>query len=86
MCRLRGVDLKKYPEAGMLGMPVWLVTLLLRWNFSRNESMQHFTAHAASEGSMHETRVYYASILKTADEPGIDAPHLRSREAFLRDV
>jgi len=83
LCRLRGVDLKKYPETGFLNYPVWLVSMLLRWNFRRNESMQRFTAHAASEGSLHETMVYYASMTKTADELGFAMPHTRTVGAYL---
>jgi ketopantoate reductase len=78
LCQLRGVDLKKYPEAGFMNFPVWLVAMLLRWNFSRNESMQRYTAHAASEGSLQETKVYRASMIKTAEELGFDMPHTRA--------
>jgi ketopantoate reductase len=83
LCRLRGVALNQYPEIGFTNLPVWLVALLLRWNFARNESMQRFTAHAASDSSLRETRVCLASMLKTAYELGSDAPHLRSLETCL---
>jgi ketopantoate reductase len=83
LCGLRGVDLKKYPEAGFLNYPVWLVSMLLRLNFRRNPSMQRFTAHAASEGSLQETKVYYASMTKTADELGFDMPYTKAVGAYL---
>ena len=49
LCQLRGVDLKKFPEAGFVNFPVWLVTMLVRWNIKRQESAQRYTAHAGSE-------------------------------------
>jgi ketopantoate reductase len=86
LCQLRGVDLKKYPEAGIINFPVWLVALLLRWNFRRNESMQRYTAHAASEGNLQETKVYYASMMKTADELGFNMPYTKALGAYLQQV
>lgn len=86
LCRLRGVDLKKYPEAGIVNFPVWLVASLLRWNFNHNESMQRFTAHAASEGNLQETKAYYASMLKTANELGLDMPHTKALGVYLQRV
>jgi 2-dehydropantoate 2-reductase len=83
LCRLRGVNLKKYPEAGFLNYPVWLVSMLLRLNFRRNPSMQRFTAHAASEGSLQETKVYYASMTKTATQLGFDMPYTKAVGAYL---
>jgi 2-dehydropantoate 2-reductase len=86
LCRLRGVDLKKYPEAGIINFPVWLVAMLLRWNFSRNESMQRYTAHAASEGNLQETKAYYSSMMKTAEELGFNTPHTKALGAYLGQV
>ncbi len=83
LCRLRGVDLKKYPEAGFMNFPVWLVAVLFRWNFSRNESMQRYTAHAASERSLRETRVYYESVMETAGQLGVDMPHTKALGMYL---
>jgi 2-dehydropantoate 2-reductase len=83
LCRLRGVDLKKYPEAGFLNYPVWLVSMLLRLNFRRNPSMQRFTAHASSEGNLQETRAYYASMMKTANDLGFEMPYTRALGAHL---
>ncbi|MCL5996172.1 MAG: hypothetical protein M1546_08955 [Chloroflexi bacterium] len=86
LCRLRGVDLKQYPEVGYMNLPVWLVMLLLRWNFRRNESMQRFTAHAASQGSLQETKAHYVSMMKTASELGFDMPHTQALGTYLQDV
>jgi 2-dehydropantoate 2-reductase len=86
LCRLRSVDLGKYPEIGYMNLPVWLVTLLLRWNFARNESMQRFTAHAASDGSLRETRLHYTAMMKTAGELGYKLPHLEAVGAYLQSV
>jgi len=86
LCGLRGVDLKKYPEAGIIKFPVWLVAMLLRWNFRRNPSMQRFTAHAASEGSLQETKVYYASMMKTSEELGYSMPHTKALGVYLQKV
>jgi hypothetical protein len=67
----------------MMNFPVWLVAMLLRWNFSRNESMQRFTAHAASEGSLQETKVVYASMMKTAEELGYNMPCTKALVCYL---
>jgi 2-dehydropantoate 2-reductase len=84
LCRLRGVNLKKYPEAGFLNYPVWLVSMLLRLNFRRNPSMQRFTAHASSEGSLQETRAYYASMMKTANDLGFVMPYTSALGTYLQ--
>jgi ketopantoate reductase len=86
LCRLRGADLKRYPEVGYMNWPVWLVAILLRWNFARNESMQRFTAHAASEGSLRETKAHYASMLETAKQLGFDMPHTQALGVYLQKV
>jgi len=83
LCEKRGVKIDDYFETKMMNFPVWLVAMLLRWNFSRNESMQRFTAHAASEGSLQETKVYYASIVKTAEELGFDMPYTKALGTYL---
>jgi len=83
LCEKRGVKIDDYFETKMMNFPVWHVAMLLRWNFSRNESMQRFTAHAASEGSLQETKVYYASIMKTAEELGFDMPCTKALGTYL---
>ena len=83
LCRLRGVDVKKYPEVGMLNLPVWLVAGLFRWNFNHNEVMQRFTAHAASQSSLLETKSYFTGMTKTAQELDYHMPHTESLGAFL---
>jgi 2-dehydropantoate 2-reductase len=83
MCRLRGVELKQYPETGILHLPVWLVSALLRWNIRRNESMQRYSAHASSESNFRETKAYYAGILKTAEELDFPLPYTRTLGEYL---
>ena len=41
LCELRGVDLKKFPEVSFVNFPLWLISILVRWNIRRNESAQH---------------------------------------------
>lgn len=84
LCKLRGVNPKQYPEASFINFPVWLVALLLRRNFRRNECMQRYTAHAASPGSLRETKMYYDSVMKTADEFGFDMPQTRALGVYLQ--
>jgi ketopantoate reductase len=83
LCEKRGVKIDDYFETRMMNFPVWLVAMLLRWNFRRNESMQRFTAHAASEGSLQETKVYYDSMMKTAQELGFDMPQTITLGVYL---
>ena len=84
LCQLRGVDLKKFPEASFVNFPVWLVTMLVRWNIKRQESAQRYTAHAGSEGSLQETRAYFVKMMKTADEFGFEMPNLKALGIYLK--
>jgi ketopantoate reductase len=84
LCARRGVSLKKYPEVGLINFPIWLVAILLRWNFRRNESMQRYTAHAASEGSLRETKYHYDLVMRTADELGFEMTNLKALGAYLK--
>jgi 2-dehydropantoate 2-reductase len=84
LCELRGVDLKKYPEAGFVNFPVWLINILVRWNIRRNESAQRYTAHVASEGSRREMQAYFASVMKTAHDLSFEMPYTKALEAYLR--
>ena len=86
LTELRGVNLKKYPEVGDMNLPVWLVTRLLIWNFKRNESMQRFTAHAASPGSLRETKLTYLDMLESASRLGLDMPYTRDLGVYLENV
>jgi ketopantoate reductase len=86
LCARRGVNLKAYPEISFINLPVWLVGVLFRWNFRRNESMQRFTAHAASEGSLRETKYYYDRVMHTASELGFEMPNLKELGAYLDKV
>lgn len=48
--------------------------------------MQRFTAHAASDGSLRETKVHYASMMQTAKQLGLDMPHMQALGAYLDQV
>ncbi len=84
LCQMRGVNLKKFPEAGFVNFPVWLIVMLVRWNIKRQESAQRYTAHAGSENSLQETRAYFAKMVKTADELGFEMPNLKMLGAYLQ--
>ena len=86
MCELRGIDLKKFPEASFVNFPVWLISILVRWNIRRNESAQRYTVHVSSEGSLQETKAYYTGVMKTADELGFEMPHTKVVGSYLRHV
>ena len=85
LCARRGVDLKQYPEVSFVNFPIWLVAAFFRRNFRRNESMQRFTAHAASEGSLWETKYHYDRVMKTASEFGFEMPNLSELGAYLKN-
>jgi 2-dehydropantoate 2-reductase len=83
LCAARGVDLKAYPDVGYLGWPIWLNRLLMRFIYATNKSMQRFTAHAASPGSLRETRAMYDAMLRTADRLSVPVPNVRSLGVYL---
>jgi hypothetical protein len=77
------VDIKAYPDVSFVDWPSWLVVAMMRWMWSTNKSMQRYTAHAASTGSMQETRMHYDAMLHTASELGVQVPALQSLAVFL---
>ncbi|HVN53325.1 MAG TPA: 2-dehydropantoate 2-reductase N-terminal domain-containing protein [Anaerolineaceae bacterium] len=83
LCEKRGADWKKYPEVSFIGMPDWLVVTMMRIMWSTNKSMQRYTAHAASEGSLREMRYHFDAMLRSADELGTATPALSSLENCL---
>ncbi|HET9221953.1 MAG TPA: hypothetical protein VFO07_05580, partial [Roseiflexaceae bacterium] len=83
LCALSGVDLRKFPEAGFVNFPVWLVSLLVRWNLGHRESAQRYSAHAASKGSRQEMQVYYADVMSTATDLGFDMLYTKALGAYL---
>ena len=83
LCQLRGVDLKKFPEASFVNFPVWMVTWLVRWNIKRQESAQRYTAHAGSDNSLQETKAYFAKAMKSADEFGYEMPNLKALGVYI---
>lgn len=84
LCRLRGVDLKQYPETTTFRLPTWLFVLMFRWLWTHNESMQRFTAHGAD--SLQEAKANYDEIWKTATELGFQMPNVKAVGAHLETV
>ena len=83
LCEKRGVNIKEYPDVSFVDWPSWLVVALMRWMWSTNKSMQRYTAHASSAGSMQETRIHYDAMLSTASELGMEVPALQSLGVFM---
>jgi len=83
LCEKRGADWKQYPEVSFLSWPDWLVVAVMRLMWSTNKSMQRYTAHANSEGSLREMRFHFDAMLKTAREFGVATPALQSLESYL---
>jgi 2-dehydropantoate 2-reductase len=83
LCEKRGVDAKQYPDVSFVDWPNWLVVAMMRWMWSTNKSMQRYTAHASSAGSMQATRMHYDAMLSTASELGMEVPALQSLEMLL---
>ena len=81
--QLRGVDMKKYPEASFVKFSDWLVTVLVKWNIGHREAAQRYSAHGESEGSQQEMKAYYASIMKTAKGAGFELPYTTALRAYL---
>ncbi len=86
LCERRGADWKQQPELSYLNWPDWLVVAMMRWLYTTNKSMQRYTAHAASPGSLRETKMHYAAMLRTADGLGADVPALRSLGQYLETI
>jgi hypothetical protein len=84
LCRVRGVDLKKYPEIRPFRWPAWLFIILFRWLWTHNESIQRFTAHGAD--SLQETKANYDAIWQTANELGFSMPNLKAVGVYLVTV
>ena len=83
LCSLRGVDLKKFPEAGFINLPNWLVTALVKWNIGHREAAQRYSAHGASAGSQAETKLYYAGVMKDAEKLGFEMPCTKALRIYL---
>jgi 2-dehydropantoate 2-reductase len=84
LCSLRGVNLKKFPEAGFINFPDWLVTALVKWNIGHREAAQRYSAHGASAGSQAEMKLYYAGVMKHANEIGFEMPYTKALRAYLK--
>lgn len=78
-----GWALHKYPEVGYIKLPIWLTAFLLKCNFHSNESMQRYTVHATSDGSLRETKYFYEQMMCTASQIGIDMPEMKALRGYL---
>jgi 2-dehydropantoate 2-reductase len=83
VCEHRGANLKDYPEISFMNWPNWLVLMAMRWLYTTNKSMQRYTAHAASAGSLRETRMNYEAMLQMAEKMGIAMPATRALGVYL---
>ena len=83
LCEKRGVNIKDYPDVSFVDWPSWLVVAIMRWLYSTNKSMQRYTAHAASTGSLQETRMHFFAMQRTASDLGMSVSALQSLEVFL---
>jgi len=83
LCEKRGVDWKQYPAVSFISWPDWLVITMMRLMWTTNKSMQRYTAHAASAGSLREMRYHFDAMLESAKASGVATPALRSLEQYL---
>ncbi|GIP22084.1 ketopantoate reductase family protein [Paenibacillus sp. J22TS3] len=81
LCRLRGVDVKEFPETKTFTFPFWLFVIMIRILYKYNKSMQRFTAHAAE--SLEELRDNFRAVIETADQLGAAVPNLRSLTPYI---
>lgn len=86
LCEKRGVKLADYPEISYMGWPDFLVLGIMRWMFATNKSMQRYTAHAASDGSLRETKLNFGAMLKTAEEGRLPIPALKELSIYLENI
>ena len=82
LCRLRGVEIKRYPETTTFRLPVWLFIILFRRLWTHNESMQRFTAHGAD--SLQEAKANYDQMMETANKLGFDMPSMKVVGLYLQ--
>ena len=84
LCKLRGVEPRKYPETRAFNLPLWMFIPIFRWLYTHNQSMQRFTAHAAD--SLLEAKENYTFMIRTARELGFDMPHTKAVGVYLQNV
>jgi len=86
LCEKRGVNLHDFPEVSYMNWNSWLILAMMRWMYATNQSIQRYTAHAASLGSLRETRLHYLAMLRSADELGVEMPALKSLGQYLENI
>jgi hypothetical protein len=77
-------NLNKFPEAGFINFPDWLVTAFVKWNIGHREAAQRYSAHGACAGSQQAMKLYYAAIMKDANELGFEMPYTKALGAYLK--
>jgi 2-dehydropantoate 2-reductase len=78
VCERRGVDVRAYPDVASMRWPTWAVVTFMRILFRTNKSMQRYTAHAGSLGSLREAPDNYDDMLRTARDLGVETRNLWS--------
>ncbi|MFX1255980.1 MAG: ketopantoate reductase family protein [Promethearchaeota archaeon] len=81
LCKLRGVDVSKYPETSTFKYPFRVFYILFKLLFRFNKSMQRFTAHAAT--SIQEVKTNYTQMMNTAKNLNMEMPSMTEIGAYL---
>ncbi|MFW9817744.1 MAG: ketopantoate reductase family protein [Candidatus Thorarchaeota archaeon] len=81
LCRLRGIDVSKYPEVSAFKYPFRIFYFIFKMLFRFNKSMQRFTAHGVT--SVQEAKINYEEMMKTARELNFEMPLMESIGAYL---
>ncbi|MFX1533485.1 MAG: hypothetical protein ACFFDI_04555 [Promethearchaeota archaeon] len=74
LCKLRGVDVSKYPETSTFKYPFRVFYILFKLLFRFNKSMQRFTAHAAT--GIQEIKINYTQMMNTAKDLNMEMPSM----------
>jgi ketopantoate reductase len=76
ICRKRGVDVDRYDDLSYVKYPTRVIALLFKMMFTFNKSMQVYTAHATSEGSVKELKGSFLEIYKAGKDLGVPMPYM----------
>lgn len=86
ICKVRGVDLKQFPETKMYQMPSFLIFIpaaMMKWNFKNNPVMQRYTAHA--NDSINEMCQNFEQMYQTGRELNINMPNMEVLHKNIND-
>jgi ketopantoate reductase len=81
ICEKRGVNLDQFGEFKMYKLPLSLVYLLFKLNFTLNPAMQRFTAHAMD--SLEEMKRNFIEIYDSGKELGVTMPNMEALKGKL---